>query len=78
MTKFLRTQLPMFLLSLALSFIIWLTVSGQDMSSHDLIASLELMNVPTNLYIDRDIPETVNIRVEANAAQFRYLDGRKI
>ncbi|MDR1487929.1 MAG: hypothetical protein LBT62_08090 [Deltaproteobacteria bacterium] len=77
MTKFLRTQLPMFILSLLLSFIIWLNVSGQDMSSHDLTASFELLNIPANLAIDSDVPETVVIRVEANTAQFRYLEGRK-
>ncbi|MDR3203143.1 MAG: hypothetical protein LBV23_00125 [Deltaproteobacteria bacterium] len=77
MTKFLRNTLPMFLLSLVLSFFFWLTVSGQDMNTHDLAVALELINIPVNLSLDDNIPETVTVRVEANTAQFRYLEGRK-
>jgi YbbR domain-containing protein len=79
MNKFLRDRLPIMAASLAIAVVFWLIVSGQDTSAHDLSATLELINVPGQLALsDEGIPEMINIRVEANTAQFRFLEGRKL
>ncbi|MDR1084438.1 MAG: hypothetical protein LBP22_06155 [Deltaproteobacteria bacterium] len=77
MKNFFKNQFSIFCLSLVLAFILWLTVSGQDMSVHDLSANLELTGLPDNLALEEGIPDTVNLRIEANTAQFRFLEGRK-
>ncbi|MDR1871461.1 MAG: hypothetical protein LBS60_05970 [Deltaproteobacteria bacterium] len=77
MKNFFANQIPLFILSLVLAFILWLTVSGQDMSVHDLTASLEFLNLPANMALEEGVPESVNLRIEANTAQFRFLEGRK-
>ncbi|MDR1546640.1 MAG: hypothetical protein LBU12_08045 [Deltaproteobacteria bacterium] len=77
MTKFLRTKLPIFALSLLLSFCFWLNVSGQDTSVHDIEAALVPVNEPkVRLALD-DIPETVTVRITANTAQFRLIENRR-
>jgi hypothetical protein len=78
MPAFLREHLPMALLSLVLATTLWLVVSGQDMTTHDVTATLELVSVPSDLTVNQDIPEDVNIRLEANTAQFKLMDGRKL
>jgi hypothetical protein len=78
MNALLREHLPLALLSLVLATVLWLVISGQNMSTHDLQATLELVNVPKDLTVSPDIPEDVSIRVEANTAQFKLLDGRKL
>ncbi|MDR0548426.1 MAG: hypothetical protein LBI10_03300 [Deltaproteobacteria bacterium] len=77
MKNFFANQFSIFVLSLVLAFILWLTISGQDMSVHDLTVSLELVNLPANMALENDAPETVNLRVEANTAQFRFLENNK-
>jgi hypothetical protein len=74
----LREHLPMALLSIVLAICLWLVVSGQDMTTHDVTATLELANIPRNLTVNQDIPEDINIRLEANTAQFKLMDGRKL
>ncbi|MDR2339559.1 MAG: hypothetical protein LBF40_05435 [Deltaproteobacteria bacterium] len=78
MYAFLRDTLPLALLSLVLATILWLVVSGQDMTTHDVTATLELVEIPKNLTVNQDIPEDINIRLEANTAQFKLMDGRKL
>jgi hypothetical protein len=76
--QFIREHLPTALLSLFLATALWLVVSGQDMSTHDVTATLELMNIPESLTVSQDVPEDVSIRLEANTAQFKLMDGRKL
>lgn len=68
--------LPM-VVSLALSFFLWLALSGQDMSSVDLVVPLELANLPGDLVVKNDVPTSVTFQVLANTAQVRFLADRK-
>jgi YbbR domain-containing protein len=78
MFAFLRNHLPLAVISLFLSTVLWLVVSGQNMTTHDVTATLELINIPKNMTVNQDIPEDINIRLEANTAQFKLMDGRKL
>jgi hypothetical protein len=78
MNVFLREHLPLALFSVLLATVLWLVISGQNMTTHDVTATLELVNIPKNLTINQDIPEDINIRLEANTAQFKLMDGRKL
>ncbi|MDR2442793.1 MAG: hypothetical protein LBE31_04645 [Deltaproteobacteria bacterium] len=77
MTNFLKTKFPVIVLSLVLSFLFWLRVSGQNMTTHDLVFSLVLNDIPTNIALGDNTPETFNIRVEANTAQARLFTDRR-
>ncbi|MDR2199830.1 MAG: hypothetical protein LBR53_10325 [Deltaproteobacteria bacterium] len=78
MSVLLREHLPLALLSLFLATTLWLVISGQDMTTHDVTATLALSGLPKNLTVGQDIPEDVSIRLEANTAQFKLMDGRKL
>jgi hypothetical protein len=78
MTKFLRNQFPIIILSLALSFMLWLFVSGEDKTYHDLPVALDLQNVPAWLDLGDAVPDTLSLRVNANRAQASYLDSRRL
>ncbi|MDR1578615.1 MAG: hypothetical protein LBT86_10405 [Deltaproteobacteria bacterium] len=74
--NFFVTQFSMFVLSLVLAFILWLTVSGQDTTVYDLTATLELTNQPPNTEVENKTL-AINIRVEANKAHSRLLEVNK-
>jgi YbbR domain-containing protein len=63
-------------LSLFLSFILWLAVSGRETAPHEVKASLNFINLPQDLYVDTaEFPSEVTITVEANTAQFQLMEG---
>lgn len=66
------------LVSLALSFMLWLVVSGQKMTTVDLTVPLELAGLPPNLYIGDEVPTAVNVKIQANPAQMRIIEDRKL
>jgi hypothetical protein len=63
--------------SLALSFFLWLAISGQDMSMVEITAPMELKNLPPDLALRTEVPSSVMLQVLANAAQVRFLSDRK-
>lgn len=68
--------MPLLLLSMALAFILWLAVSGRETAPHEVKASLNFINLPTDLYVDlEEFPGEVTVIVEANTAQFQLMEG---
>lgn len=76
--KIIRTRILSIVVSLILSFFLWLALSGQDTSTTELSAPLELANLPANLTIKNDVPTSVTLQVLANTAQLRFLTDRKL
>ncbi|GHV56971.1 hypothetical protein FACS189460_2720 [Deltaproteobacteria bacterium] len=64
--------------SLALSFCLWLSLAGQDTSIVDMPVTLELFALSDNLVLRGDIPKEVTLRLRANTAQLRFLADRKL
>lgn len=75
--KILRNRILSMLVSLALSFCLWLALSGQDTSTVDIVVPLELTNLPSDLVIKSEVPNSVTFQVSANTAQIRFLADRK-
>jgi hypothetical protein len=78
MTSFLRNQFPIIVLSVVLSFLLWLSVSGQDKTTHDLPVSIDLIGLADNIDLGEGLPDTITLRVNANKAQSSFLTGRKL
>ena len=78
MTSFLRNQFPIIVLSVVLSFMLWLSVSGQDKTTHDLPVTLDLMGLAENIDLGEGLPDSITLRVNANKAQSSFLTGRKL
>ncbi|MDR2140270.1 MAG: hypothetical protein LBR11_00480 [Deltaproteobacteria bacterium] len=77
MKKFFANQFALFVLSLFLAFILWLSVSGQNKSKLDLDVTIEPPKLSGDLHIEDDYPKKVSLRVEANMAQIRLLEPAK-
>ncbi|UQZ90103.1 hypothetical protein C4J81_13185 [Deltaproteobacteria bacterium Smac51] len=75
--KNLRNNILSIVVSLGLSFCLWMALSGQDMSAVDITVPLELANLPSDLVIKSDVPTSVTFQVLANTAQVRFLADRK-
>ena len=75
--KILRNRILSMLVSLALSFCLWLALSGQDTTTIELTVPLELTNLPDDLVIKSEVPASVIFQVSANTAQLRFLADRK-
>lgn len=73
-----RTKIWSIVVSLALSFFLWLVLAGQNMKTVEMSASLELIGVPENLGLNSELPNTVVVQLLANTAQMRLLDDRKL
>ncbi len=71
-----RGKFASMVVALALSFLLWLSLAGQDTSTLDLTVPLELVNLPADLRINT-IPTSVIVQVSANTAQGRFLAERK-
>ncbi len=77
-SKQLRNRILSIIVSLALSFCLWVAISGQDMSTVDITVPLSLAELPHDLMVSGDeIPASVTFVVRANAAQVRFLTDRK-
>lgn len=76
--KLIRTRILSIVVSLALSFFLWLALSSQDTSTSELSVPLELANMPADLAIRSDLPTSVTFQVMANTAQLRFLSDRKL
>lgn len=76
--KAIRTRILSIVVSLVLSFFLWLALSGQDTSTTELSVPLELANLPANLTIKNDVPTSVTLQVLANTAQLRFITDRKL
>lgn len=73
-----RTRILSIVVSLALSFFLWLALSGQDTTTTELAVPLELVNLPGNLAVKSELPTSVTFQVLANTAQLRFLSDRKL
>ncbi|MDR2351961.1 MAG: hypothetical protein LBF22_02160, partial [Deltaproteobacteria bacterium] len=67
-------------MSLVIAFILWLSLSGKDMTTKVLPVTLAYLNANSErLYVDHEnLIRAVNLTVEANAAQFRIIESRKL
>ncbi|MGL4208867.1 MAG: CdaR family protein [Candidatus Adiutrix sp.] len=72
-----RNHILFILVSLGLSFFLWLSLSGQNTSTEEIIVPVALINLPTEMLITSEIPPSVTIQVQANPAQVRFLSDRK-
>ncbi|MDR3135257.1 MAG: hypothetical protein LBU69_04095 [Deltaproteobacteria bacterium] len=77
--KFIKTKFPLFALSLLLSFIFWLMVSASGTSTREMIVDLDV-NLPDEkvAVLGQPLPDKVSVRVEANTAQFKLIENRKL
>ena len=76
--KVLRNKILSIVVSLILSFFLWLALAGQDTSITDLAVPLELANLPGDLVIKTAVPTSVSFQVLTNTAQGRFLADRKL
>ena len=76
--KVLRNKILSIIVSLMLSFFLWLTLAGQDTSITDLTVPLELANLPGDLVIRTEVPTSVSFQLLTNTAQGRFLADRKL
>lgn len=77
--KAISARILSIVVSLALSFFLWLALSSQDTSTSELTVPLELANMPANLAVKGDdLPTSVTFQVMANTAQLRFLSDRKL
>lgn len=76
--KVFRNRIFSIVVSLALSFFLWLALSAQDTSTSELSVPLELANMPANLAVKSDLPTSITFQVMANTAQLRFLSDRKL
>lgn len=74
----LHNKILSILVSLLLSFFLWLALAGQDTSTTELSVPLELTNLPRDLAIRSEVPSAINFQVLANTAQLRFLADRKL
>jgi len=74
----LHNKILSILVSLLLSFFLWLALAGQDTSTTELSVPLELANLPSDLAIRSEVPTTITFQVLANTAQLRFLADRKL
>jgi hypothetical protein len=77
--KFLKTKFPLFTLSLVLSFIFWLMVSASAKSLREITVSLVIV-LPNEkeAVLGEPLPDKINVRVEANTAQFKLIENRNL
>jgi hypothetical protein len=73
-----RGRIFSLVVSLALAFCLWLSLTGLDTSLVDLTVGLRLYSLPEHLAIQGETPQTLTLRVRANAAQVRFLSDRKL
>jgi len=73
-----RGRIFSLVVSLVLSFSLWLSLAGQDASIVDLAVPLQIHSLPEHLLIKGDIPKVVTLRLRANTVQLRFLADRKM
>lgn len=71
-------KISSFVVSLFLSFCLWLTLVGEDTTALEVLLQLELINLPETLVITSEVPREVTCRILANTAQVRFLNDHKL
>ncbi len=61
-------------LAITLASVLWFTVAGEHVVERSLRAPLAVRNLPPNLEIVGDLPESVDVRVRGSSAQLSRLD----
>jgi YbbR domain-containing protein len=61
-------------LAIILASVLWFTVAGEHVVERSLRVPLAARNLPTNLEIVGELPETVDVRVRGSSAQLSRLD----
>jgi YbbR domain-containing protein len=62
-------------LAITLASVLWFTVAGEHVVERSLRVPLAVRNLPKNLEIVGDLPESVDVRVRGSAAQLSRLDN---
>jgi hypothetical protein len=73
-----RGRIYSLVVSLALAFCLWLSLTGLDTSLADLTVGLRLHSLPEHLAIQGETPKVLTLRIRANAAQVRFLSDHKL
>jgi YbbR domain-containing protein len=71
-------KISSFVVSLILSFCLWLTLVGEDTTALEVPLQLELTNLPEALIVTSEVPREITCRILANTAQVRFLTDRKL
>lgn len=74
MRRLLRENIGWKLLSLAIAAMLWYTVVGEPQYVASVSAPLEFSNVPRNLEISSERPDTVSLELEGPAGQLEQQD----
>ena len=74
MRRFLRENLRWKLLSLAIAAVLWYAVVREPWYAASVSAPLEFSNVPRNLEISSEKPDTINLEMEGPAGQLDQQD----
>lgn len=72
-----RTNIWYIVVSLTLSFFLWLALAGHNMNTMELSVSLELDQIPVGFALGSELPFSVEVQLLANTAQMRILDDQK-
>ena len=74
MRRFLRENIGWKLLSLAIAAVLWYSVVGEPRYVASVSAPLEFRNVPRDLEISSEKPDTINLEMEGPAGQLDQQD----
>jgi YbbR domain-containing protein len=70
-----RHHLGLKLISLILAVLLWLVVSGEQVGERALRIPLEFTNLPANLELVGDAPDTVDVRVRASSGSISRISA---
>ena len=74
MRRFLRENIGWKLLSLAIAAVLWYAVVGEPRYVASVSAPLEFSNVPRDLEISSEKPDTISLELEGPAGQLEQQD----
>ena len=61
------------LLALALSFLLWITYTGEPIAEQSYSVPIQFLNLPPNFEISGDLPAQVHVRVRGRSVLLRRL-----
>jgi hypothetical protein len=71
--KYVLSNLPLKLLALSISFVIWTTYTSEPFAEIGLQVPLEFTSMPPRLEISSDVPTSVHVRLRGRSALLRRL-----
>jgi len=77
MSRFLRDNLPIKLLALALAAALWLMASGARQEERELLVPLVLQNIPAGLAVENRIPPEIRVMVSGPRFSLRGIQWER-